>query len=335
MVLFPAEISDRVDCRTRFPRERIRTQECHHEHHPSSVPIGLTKKHWQGVVLVLKVPHFSHTKKLDLIHEPRIPVIYGKHLLPVVSCYDPLFTTGLPTEPTVRIAVHLCSQCFEEDMRIDSKMDLMVCAYCGFHEINSENTCYIPKSRKLHNARKLSGDFYKRVVHFKFWIKRIQGKEKHRVTMDEIKMVHQLLVKDNMSGVHYWNIRSCLQRLGLQRHYNHCVYIMSQIRGRPLVSMTRTQEQTLIEMFTSLQDSFLSLQHSRVNMLCYPFVLKKLCELKGWFNMARIIPTLKSNVRITMQDELWRKICDHKKWRFIPTPQWSALETRSLSSKPR
>jgi hypothetical protein len=51
--------------------------------------------------------------------------------------------------------------------------------------------------------------------------------------------------------------------------------------------------------------------------------------------MARIIPTLKSGLRIMMQDDLWRKICEYNGWRFIPTPQWTSLETHSLSSKPR
>ena len=220
-------------------------------------------------------------------------------------------------------------------MRVDTKMDVMVCAQCGCHEIYQDYITYTNKSRKLDVARKLSDNFYKRVVHFRYWLKRIQGKERHRVTSQEIEQVRQLLLKENHQGIHYWNVKNCLHKLGLQRHYNHCVYIMSQLRGRPLVTMTRNQEQILVEMFMKLQDSFVLLSHTRVNMLSYPFVIRKLCELKGWFNMARIIPTLKSNLRIMMQDDLWRKICESKGWRFIPTPQWSFLETRSLSGRAR
>lgn len=248
---------------------------------------------------------------------------------------DPLFTYDVPREPGVRIATHICPQCFEEDMRVDSKMDVMVCAYCGCEELNDFDVSYNYKSRKLEVARKLSGNFYKRVVHFKFWIQRVQGKERHNVTAEDILAVRNLLLKDNVRGIHYWNVRGCLQRLGLQRHYSHCVYIMSRLRGRPLVTMTRNQEQVLVEMFLRLQEPFSKLTLSRVNMLSYPYVLKKLCELKGWFNMARIIPTLKSGLRIMMQDDLWRKICEYNGWRFIPTPQWTSLETHSLSSKPR
>lgn len=284
---------------------------------------------------ILRVPHFSHTKKLDLIHEPKIPVIYGARLLPVVPHIDSLYITGLPTEPAVRIATHVCPQCFEEDMRVDTRLDIKVCAVCGCHEIHEQLFSYTMKSRKQTMARKLSSDFYKRVVHFKFWMKRLQGKERNSVTATDIQRVKELLVKDGLHGIHYWNVRSCLQRLKMQRHYPHCVYIMSEIRGRPLVTMTRNQEQVLVEMFLRLQDPFASLVKYRVNMLSYPYVIKKLCELKGWFNMARIIPTLKSGGRIMMQDEMWRKICEFRGWRFIPTLQWSSLETRSLSSKPR
>lgn len=264
-----------------------------------------------------------------------MPIIYGDRLLPLVPRIDSLFTAGLPTEPAVRIATHVCPQCFEEDMRVDMRLDLKVCAYCGCQEIHDELYSYKPKSRKQIVARKLSSDFYKRVVHFKFWLKRIQGKERNDVTKEEIQQVKQLLAKDNLQGIHYWNIRNCLQRLGLQKHYCHCVFIMSEIRGKPLVTMTRNQEQVLVEMFMKLQEPFASLVKYRVNMLSYPFVIKKLCELKGWFNMARVIPTLKSGGRIMMQDDLWRKICDVRGWRFIPTQQWSSLETRSISSKPR
>jgi hypothetical protein len=281
------------------------------------------------------VPHFSHTKRLNLIHEPTLPVIYGDFLLPVVPRVDPLFTYGMPAEPSVRLATHLCPKCYEEDMRIDSKMALKVCALCGFTEIYDEQFHYTLKSRKMYMARKLSNDFYKRVVHFRFWLKRIQGKEKHNVSGEVINQVKKLLVKENVQGIHYWNVRSCLQRLGMKQHYSHCVYIMSQIRGCPLVMMTKNQERVLVEMFIRIQQSFSCLESYRVNMLSYPYVIKKLCELKGWFNMARAIPTLKSESRLLMQDELWRKICIQSDWRFIPTPQWSILETRAPNNKPR
>lgn len=287
------------------------------------------------MVKVLRIPHFSHTKKLDLIHEPKIPVIYGGQLLPVVPHVDPLFVSGFPSEPCIRIAVHLCPRCFEEDMRLDLQMDLTTCAVCGYQEIREMHEHYKRDTRKQTVARKLSADFYKRVVHFKYWMKRLQGKEKNKVTAQDVEEVKQLLIKDNLQGVHYWNVRSCLQRLGMQKHYAHCVFIMSQIRGRPLVNLTRNQEQILVEMFMKLQEPFALLNSKRVNMLSYPYVLKKLCELKGWFNMARIIPTLKSGIRIMMQDDLWRRICEHRGWRFIPTPQWSSLETRAPSSRPR
>lgn len=335
MVLLPTQVPDRTDLQPRLPDQTRRAEESRHRHHPPLFPLGLSKKHWEGVVSVLQIPHFSHTKKLDLIHEPSIPIIYGPHLLPVVPWVDPLFTHHVPPEPATRIAIHVCPECFEEDMRFDSKMDVNVCACCGCNDIHEESFGYTLKSRKLYSARKLSPNFYKRMVHFRFWVRRIQGKEPNHVTTGDVEMVRQLLLKDNMIGIHYWNIRNCLQRLGMQRHYNHCVYIMSQIRGKPLVIMTKNQEQVLVEMFMGLQDSFSLLSQYRVNMLSYPYVLKKLCELKGWFNMARIIPTLKSNIRIMMQDDLWRRICEFKKLRFIPTPQWSILETRSLSSRPR
>lgn len=298
--------------------------------------MGINADCWTQIKQHLCIPHFSHTKKLSLTHEKCIPVIFTDEYMPVLTCTFYAAKTVLYIEKEcVILNAQLCPNCLEEDLRYDERTDLRICAYCGDQSIPKDHSSYTRKSRKLLMARGISTNFYKRVVHFKFWLKRLQGKEKHQVTEDVIVQVRDLLHKENCRGIHYWNVRNSLKKLGLQKHYRHVVYIMSRIRGKPLVLLTRNQEEILVNMFMQIQDVFISLANMRVNMLSYPYVIKKLCEIKGWFTMAKIIPTLKSHSRIIIQDDHWRQICVGRGWRFIPTAQWTNLETRDLASRPR
>jgi hypothetical protein len=201
--------------------------------------------------------------------------------------------------------------------------------HCGHDEMYVAPENYIRSSRKTLVARTYSPECYKRLVHYKFWIKRLQGKEQNKVTTTMIEEIKNLMIKDNYQGVHYWNTRNAMKRLGYSLYYDNTIYIMSRIRGTPLVQLSKKQETILIQMFLNLQHAFLQVSHGRANMLSYPYIIKKICEIKKWNNMARVIPTLKSHLRIHIQDELWKKVCVQMGWPFIPTERWTLLETRA------
>lgn len=297
--------------------------------------MGVTKHLWNLVKEVLCVPHFSHTKRLDLIHEPNIPIIYSESfLLPRIEVDNMIFR-GVPPLESHRMFHNMCSGCCEYALSYHIHQDCLKCEFCGNEELYDPPMNFTRSSRRTLMPRRFSGDFYKRLVHFKFWLKRLQGKEKNRVTASMIEDVRKLLYKDNCSQIHYWVIRNALKRLGYHDYYDNAVYIMSKIRGTPLVNLTKPQEDCLVEMFLELKDDFTILSRKRVNMLSYPYLIKKFCEIRGWKNMAKIIPTLKSNSRIAMQDDLWKTICRVRNWPFIPTVQWTSLETRAPNGRQR
>lgn len=297
--------------------------------------MGVTKELWNLIKGVLCVPHFSNTKRLDLIHEPNIPVIFSDDfLIPVINVENTIFRRVAPSE-SHRMFYNMCSGCCEYSLRYDPHQDFLKCEFCGKEELYDPPVQFTRNSRRTIMPRRFSGDFYKRLVHFKFWLKRIQGKEKNQVTSTIVEHVRNLLHKDNCRLVHYWVIRNALKRLGYQNYYDNAVYIMSKIRGTPLVNMNKSQEECLMQMFLELKDDFTILSRRRVNMLSYPYLIKKFCEIRGWKNMAKIIPTLKSNSRIAMQDDLWKTICRVRNWPFIPTVQWTSLETRSPNGRQR
>lgn len=303
-------------------------------HSTTGVSLGIDKRAWTSLLRLLSIPHFSYSKRLNLTHETKIPIIFDDACIqPRLLFSYPIFIRTLCQEPSKRIATHECQQCYESQLRYNHRKDVVICTHCGHEDLYAETYQYRRASRHILVARKLSPNFYKRVVHFRFWLRRLQGKEPNHVTHEVIENVKTLLMKDNSVGINYWNVRNAMKRLHYERFYRNTIYIMSCIRGKPLVNLTKRQEDVLIKMFIDIQESFCAIGHARVNMLNYPYVIKKLCELKRWHGMARVVPMLKSNVRIVLQDELWKKICSLKKWTFIPTAQWTTLDTRSPSCK--
>lgn len=158
---------------------------------------------------------------------------------------------------------------------------------------------------------------------------RLQGKERVRVPESIIDQVRQLLEKDGIRELHYWIVRSALKHLGHTQYYNNSIQIMAAIKGRPLFTLTKAHENALLCMFMSLRDVYIRVSDERVNMLHYAYVIRKLCEIKGWNNAARCIPLQKSPARIQLQDLVWKRICADKNWTFTPTVLQTRLDTRS------
>ena len=153
----------------------------------------------------------------------------------------------------------------------------------------------------------------------KYWLLRLQGKEPCKITRDELDLVQAELVRENRLSVEYDLVKAVLRRLNMQRYYHHVVYIMRELSGHPLVQLTRRQEEILLQLFHQLEDVSL---YKRVNMLSYPYLIRKFCELRGWMEMAKVIPMLKSSPRLIQQDQLWHSVCRQKNWRFIPTSRF-------------
>jgi len=284
---------------------------------------------WDAVVLVLKCPHFSNTKKMELVHQKNLPVIYDYACPPRVPPFR--IRRHVPKPPDgVRVNVYECVECFCTDTMIVDRQELLVCTHCGTTAIAPESYDYRRASRKLVLPRKHSANYYKREVHFRSWLARLQGKESRRVPYAVIDQVRELFVKDGIKSVHYWIVRGALKKLKLTRWYGNVVQIMKELRGKPLFELTARHEQELLCLFLSLRNVFDKVaDNKRVNMLHYPYVIRKLCEQMGWYGMARVIPMLKSTTRIQSQDAIWREVCAQKGWDFKPTAPHTKLDNRS------
>lgn len=281
---------------------------------------------------VLTGPHFLISKRMNVSNFPVVPCVFNHGLTPLVPAFSFEFVmeTDFTQETGKRINVWQCTRCLStEDTIMDQRSDLLVCQFCGNTAIPASTEDFTRASRQLYRPRKYSNNFYKREVHFRTWLMRLQGKERRRVPGAVIDRVKEYMVADNITQTNYWVIRGLLKRLQLTRYYANVNQIGNAIRGFPAFRLSVSHEKELVRLFLSLRDVYDQISHERVNMLHYPYVIKKLCEYKGWLRMASAIPLLKSSSRIQVLDTLWKRICEIKGWAFQATALHSKLDTRN------
>lgn len=152
---------------------------------------------------------------------------------------------------------------------------------------------------------------YKRCNHFKEVLLRIQGKEMVKISFDEVELVRAEITRRQlcMEDVDALVIRRILKFLGMQAYYNNVYYIMKQLTGQPLVTLQREHCRLLFQMFMAIQAPFAKHAPRRANMMSYYYIIKKLCEIRGWDDVSAALPHLKSTSKVIQQDLIWQKIC--------------------------
>lgn len=216
----------------------------------------------------------------------------------------------------------LCRYCLSEDIRIVDREGVYVCADCGtIHDRPSDYPVerYTPNFNPAPTSR-----IQKRTNHFKYWLHRIQGVERCRISPEEIFTIHKELKKQGYDYgdtiINFQIIRATLKSLKMQHYYNHVYYIVKKFRGTALVEFTRHHEECLCRMFYDIQEPFSRhVRKGRVNMLSYLYLIRKFCEILGWTSISSNLPLLRSEIRIHEQDRVWRLICDDTGYPFYPT----------------
>lgn len=224
----------------------------------------------------------------------------------------------------------MCTLCYRRDLRVNVREGSLICAGCGC--INNQNHCSGESSYTQSFAimssnnrqpqqvpRRHSPSNYKRCNHFKEVLLRIQAKHIIKIGREHMDLVRAEVSKrglDNES-LDAVIIRKVLKSLKLQRYYNDCYYVMKELTGEPLVTLTKQHCQILFKMFVNIQIPFAKHAPQRANMISYFYVIKKLCEIRGWDDIAWSLPHLKSRTKVVQQDAIWRKICLSVDYPFI------------------
>lgn len=153
---------------------------------------------------------------------------------------------------------------------------------------------------------------YKKTNHFKDHLKRAQGRESTEIPQSVLESVRTELNKrtKDHSIISVEEIRSVLKRLKLAHLYNHTVLLWSKVTGQSPPSMSDTQEAELMYLFSLLVPIWDNVKPSdRNNMLSYPYLLNKFCNILGYTDLAEHFNLLKSKDKLSQQDGMWEDIC--------------------------
>jgi len=195
-----------------------------------------------------------------------------------------------------------------------------ICPCCGvenFILIDSDKPSYKDPPREV------SYFAYKRINHFNEWLAQFQAKESTDIPAEVYDKILLELKKErleNMCDLTPQKLREILKKLKKNKYYEHVPHIINKLNGQPPPIMTRETEEELRRMFKEIQIPFHKhCPKDRKNFLSYSYVLHKFVQLLELDEFLPCFMLLKSREKLHQQDQIWKKICEHLRWEFIPS----------------
>jgi len=214
-----------------------------------------------------------------------------------------------------------------------------ICQYCGKGELISmadeglrvcnNNLCGTSVPFLIENEKpsykeppkELCFYAYKKINHFKEILSQYQGKETTNISDEILDQIKNQIKKEriNLSDLTHTKTKELLKKLGLNKYYEHIVFIKNKLGIKPPV-MSQELETILCNLFIELQSPYSKhCPDYRVNFLNYYYVLFKLCELLNETRFLAEIPMLKDREKLIEQDEIWKKMCMELDWEYKAT----------------
>ena len=162
---------------------------------------------------------------------------------------------------------------------------------------------------------------YKRINHFREILAQFQAKETTLIPNKVLEDVKFQVKKERITIEQLTNkkAKEILKKLGYNKYYEHIPFIKDKLGIKPPI-MTPELEERLCNLFIDIQGPYSKFcPEDRVNFLNYYYTVYKLCELLEQKQFLPYFPMLKDRSKIIEQDEIWKKICEHLNWTFIPT----------------
>jgi len=215
--------------------------------------------------------------------------------------------------------IDICASCGVEKTLYISYGKL-ICNQCG-----EETTIVIDSDKPSYKdpPREVSYFAYKRINHFNEWLAQFQAKESTDIPQDVYDNIIIELKKEriiNMTDLIPKKLREILKKLKKNKYYEHIPHIINKLNGIPPPVMTRETEEELRRMFKEIQIPFHKYcPPNRKNFLSYSYVLHKFVQLLELDEYLKCFMLLKSREKLHQQDQIWKNICAHLKWQYIPS----------------
>ena len=195
---------------------------------------------------------------------------------------------------------------------------LFVCPSCGYTVKNLASIASYQDNTRINNAQRY---YYEKRVHFSDSIKKYQGKQ--NTTIHE-NVYHDLRKKIKNHEIPYNkltkdHVYEFLKSTGHNEHYEDINLIYYNLTGNKPPDISHFEEK-LFELFDEIDPIYERLKsEERVNFLNGQYVLFKFLQKLRYPCNEEDFYILKTRDTMLEHDQIWKKICEEKKWTFIPT----------------
>lgn len=161
---------------------------------------------------------------------------------------------------------------------------------------------------------------YKKINHLKEKLNQFQSKENISVPDYIILVIHREIDRKKipLCKIKPSTIRAILKKYKFTSYYEHLQQIYCKITNKEPITLSRETEDTIINMFLAMQDSFRN--HCppglRSNFLSYSYTLHKLFLIINRPDCSEYFTLLKSKDKLREQDNIWKNICKDMGWTF-------------------
>jgi hypothetical protein len=230
-----------------------------------------------------------------------------------------LLTNGYSNKKKEYCSIKYCHQCKTEKVlsHSDGMYICMECGDCEMAIVDSDRPNYKDPTKDT------STYAYKRINHFNEWLNQFQAKESTEIPKDVydsiLTEINRLRIT-NLGVLNPDKMRKILKKLRLNKYYEHIPHIINKLNGLPPPKLSRETERQLRKMFRDIQEPFaIHKPKGRKNFISYSYILHKFCELLELDEFLPCFTLLKSHEKLSQQDKVWKKICQHVNWEFYPS----------------
>lgn len=213
-----------------------------------------------------------------------------------------------------------CPECNSVMQKLPTE-SVMACSQCGV------STSYLDSTTRSANHgddRSYPSFSYKKINHFRDWLRSVQAKESTTIGQEILDKVmnklHEMRYKPE--DLNPRRIRDALKACKLRKYYENTVLIHSLLTGEEPPRFEPEIEHKMEEMFMQIavpfEKAIQEVAPERRNFLSYSYVCFKFVQLipnidRRWLQSFAL---LKGRDKLHKQDLIWANICGQLGWTF-------------------
>jgi hypothetical protein len=226
----------------------------------------------------------------------------------------------IPNLQDYALSSEICTYCCKGEYIINEEEGTYNCHNCGHFVLQYVNT---PKHFNNEAPGEVTYTTYDRLIHFKEILSQFQAKETTKIPEEMVKNIANRIRKErikDISEIDYDKMRDILRTLGYNHYFEH-IQLINSIFGIEPPQMDKELYDTLCVLFMETRKPWaLYCPPNRTNFFNYTYVLYQLCVLLGQHQYLPFIPMMKDPKKRLNMDVIWKQLCEHLDWEYIPSP---------------